>query len=454
MKDQQTPRTTSQTDELRQARQQARQRKRRRLLIRRTLIVLSLLLMVVAIATAVVIKIVADQKSAKGEKVGFLAVKEILVEGDTRYTDEEIIKASGLYVGQSLLSVNKVQAHDALTSTFPYLNTIEISNASFYTLRIRLTEVPVMAAAELEDGWMILGENNRALEKVAADAIPKGTVYIRGASFANTVVGESLLDERSLRICRTLIEASRQYGLSEMTSIDVSVKTKIALLLNERMQVVLGTETNLSNQVKALVDILPTLYKNNGEDAAGRLNMLFYNDTDKKNDKAIYTPQEVLEALQQTQHKPMAAVQITGGWMTVSTDNVALEVMPEEHLPEGLVRLVGATYDNPAVGRELMDKRSLSICQSILDGAAVHEKIHLVSVDITDRTAISLQLAEGLTVLLGDSSALSTRMDALAGVLPSVWEQHGEEADGLLDITSYGDEDDANDEAVYTPKSE
>lgn len=454
MKDQHTSNAAPQTDDLRQARQEARRRKRRRLMIRRALIVLALLLMVAAIVTAVVIKIVADQKSAKGEKVGFLAVKEIVVEGDTRYTDEEIVKASGLYVGQSLLSVNKVQAHDALSAAFPYLNTIEVSNASFYTLRIRLTEVPVMAAVELKDGWMILGDNNRALERVEADAIPEGTVYIRGASFAAQTVGESLLDERSLRICRTLIEASRRYGLDEMTTIDVSVKTKISLLLRERMQVVLGTETNLTDQVKALVDILPTLYKNNGEDAAGRLNMLFYNDTDKKNDKAIYTPQEVLEALQQTQQKPVAAVQITGGWMTVSADNVALEVVPEEHLPEGLVRVVGVSCENPAVGKELLDKRSLSIVTAILEGDTIHEKIHLVGMDLTDRTAITLQLAEGLTVLLGDSSALSTQMDALAGVLPSVWEQHGEEADGLLDITSYGDEEDANDEAVYTPKSE
>lgn len=454
MKDEHTPNITPQTDELRQARQLARRRKRRRLMIRRTIIVLSLLLIVLAIVAAVVVKIVADQKSAKGEKVGFLAVKEILVEGDTRYTDEEIIKASGLYVGQSLLSVNKVQAHDALTATFPYLNTIEVSNASFYTLRIRLTEVPVMAAVEVEDGWMILGDNNRAMELVTADKIPAGTVCIRGASFEEKVVGKSLLDERSLRICRSLLEASRQYGLSNMTTIDVSVKTKISILLNEQMQVVLGTETNLSNQVKALVDILPTLYKNNGENAAGRLNMLFYNDSDKKNDKAIYTPEEVLAALQQTEQKPMAAVQIDGGWMTVSTDNIGLEIVPEEHLPEGLVQVVGADCENPAVGKELLEKRILDIVNAILEGDAIHEKVHLVTMDITDRTAITLHLAEGLQVLLGDTSTLSTQMDALAGVLPSVWEEHGEEADGLLDITSYGDESDDNDEAIYTPKSE
>ena len=102
--------------------------------------------------------------------------------------------------------------------------------------------------------------------------------------------------------------------------------------------------------------------------------------------------------------------------------------------------------ENPAVGKELLDKRSRTIVNAILEGDTIHEKIHLVSMDLTDRTAVTLQLAEGLQVLLGDSATLSTQMDALAGVLPTVWEEHGEEADGLLDITSYGDESDDNDE--------
>ena len=433
-------------------RQQARQRKRRQLLIKRTIIVAVALLLVALIATAIVVKIVADQKNAKHEKVGFLGVKEIVVEGETRYTDEQLIKASGLYVGQSLLSVNKVKAHDALAAAFPYLETIDVSNASFYVLRIRVTEVPVMAAVELEEDWMILGDNNRALERVKEDAIPEGTVRIRGAVFEGQVVGKSLLDERSLRITRTLIEAATRYDLASMTTVDMTAKTKIFIMLNERMQVVLGNETNLANQIKALVDILPTLYKNNGEDAAGRLNMLFYNDSDKKNDKAIYTPEELLEKLEQTQQKPAMAVQVEGAWIAVNADNVALEVIPEEYLPADLVRIVGATYDTAAVGQELLDKRSLSICTTILKGAADHDKIHISSIDITDKTAITLHLTEGLQVLLGDSAALATQMDALAGVLPTVWEEHGEDADGLLDMTAYGDEDEDNDEPEYTAK--
>ena len=451
MSEKHTPNTQSQPEDLRAARLAARKKKRRRLMIRRTLLVLAIVLLVALIATAVVMKIVADQKSAKGESVNFLAVKEIVVEGDTRYTDEQIIEASKLFVGQSLLSVNKVTAHDNLTAAFPYLETVEVSNASFYTLRIRVTEVPEMAVVDCDGQWMILGDNNRALALVDEENIPAGLPRIKGASFEAQVVGKSLLDERSLRICQTLITAAKRYDLKNMTTIDISTKTKIFLMLDERMQVVLGNETNLATQVQVLVDTLPTLYRNNGEDATGRVDMMFYADTDSTNDKVIYTPPEVLDRLNQTQQQPMAAVQVGDAWMTVNAKNIALETLPEDYLPEDVVRVMGATLDaNAAVGKELLDKRSLNICNAVIGGADLHSNVTVAQLDMTDKAAITLRLSQGLTVLLGDSSALETQMDALAGVLPSIWEQHGEDADGVLDMTSYGDDDDQNDEAVYS----
>ena len=440
-------------DELRRARMLARQRRRRKLMITRMLIVLSIVLIVVLIAFAVGIKVTADQKYAKRQPVKFLAVKEIVVEGDTRYTDKEIIDASTLYVGQSLLSVNKSDAGKALVNNLPYLdgNKVAVDNASFYTLRIRVEEVEVAAAVQMDKDWMIMGVNNRAMELVKESEIPDDVVRVEGASFENKTVGKTLLDERSLRICRTLVEAASRYDLKGMTTIDMRTKSKICIRLDERIEVVLGNETNLENQIKALVKTLPTLYQNNGEDAAGRLNMIFYSDDDKSNDKSIYTPQEVLDKLEQAQNKPMAAVQTGEDWTIINEDNLVLETVPEEHIPANVVRVVGAKTEAVVVGKELLDVRSLYICHTIIQEANSLDGVHLKAVDITDQTAITLELKEGLRVLLGDSTALEAQMEALEDVLPIVWNDHGKKADGLLDITGYGDDNPDNDKPLYNP---
>lgn len=281
-------------ENLNQARQLARRRRRRRLMLIRTAIVLSIVLLLALVGTLVVMKIVGTQQSKRGEMASVLAVRNIVVEGETRYTPEELIEKSGLYVGQSLMGVNKVRAHELLMQNFPYLNTVEIGNATFDTLRIRVTETEVMGAVQVGEEWMIVGANNHALERLTTDALPEGVLRIVGATLEGETIGQTLLDERSLRVCRTVCAAAQLYQLEDMTTVDIVEKTNLSILLNERLRVVLGNETNIPAQIKMLADTLPVLYQNNGLEAAGRLDMTTYADDDPNNDKAVYTPAELL----------------------------------------------------------------------------------------------------------------------------------------------------------------
>lgn len=294
----------NQVDHIRQARQEARRRRRRKLMIRRTIIVCTVLLAVLAAIAWGVMSIIGAQQSKQGVTTDFLAVKEILVEGDTRYSAETIIETSGLYVGQSLFGVNKVQAHDTLKEQLPYLDKVEIGNKGLFTLRIRVTDIPVMGAVKVKKSWYILGENNKALEHIAKGNPPKGTLKVLGASLAGNEVGQTLLDERSLRVCNTLVAAADLYKLEGLTTIDMTDKTKVTLLINQRLKVILGNETNIPVQIEMLADTLPTLYDNNGKKVEGELDMTSYADSDPDNDRAVYTPPELLHKEPEPTKKP------------------------------------------------------------------------------------------------------------------------------------------------------
>ena len=49
----------------------------------------------------------------------FLKIGEILVVGETRYTRDEIIEASGLHVGQSMYLFNKFSSISSISSSKP-----------------------------------------------------------------------------------------------------------------------------------------------------------------------------------------------------------------------------------------------------------------------------------------------------------------------------------------------
>lgn len=278
-------------------RAEVRRRRRRRRRLMGLLILLTGGLLIALVVALVALHITGRVAKSNGTPLSFLSVKEITVEGDTRYSREELIEASGIYVGESLLVVNKVQAHDALLRRFPYLERVEISNVSFSGIQILVEEAEPLGAVETAEGYVILGSNNHALEIVSADALDEKLVKIYGVEPERVALGESLLDERSKKIVDTLMAAAEEYGVETLTQMDLSEKTNIRAVWRDQILLVLGNETNLAGQLQAFQAILLTLLKNNGEKAIGKLDMTTYSDDDAENDRAIFSPLETLPQL-------------------------------------------------------------------------------------------------------------------------------------------------------------
>lgn len=280
--------------------QARRAEKRRRLRRRRAIRLLTVLVVTVLILAAIIWGIIEISKASKGEAATFFGVKTIEVEfvdgeGTVRYPKDEIISASGIFVNQSLLAVNKVQASNNVLERFPYLDYVEVKNTSFSTVCIRVAEVDVLAAVRAKEEWLIVGRNNHILEKVATKKLPKGIIRVTGADLLSGTVREDALDERSMRICMTLVDAVTVNDLKDITVIDISEKTNLRMWWKDQVEIILGNESNLSSQVTAFKQLLPTLLDKNGSSVAGQLNMSSYADDKADNDRAVFTPADSLK---------------------------------------------------------------------------------------------------------------------------------------------------------------
>lgn len=277
-------------------RAEKRRRRRRRRMIRTA----TVLIVAVLLLAAIVWGVIEVAKASKGESASFFGVKAIEVEfvdgeGTVRYSPDEIIKASGIFVNQSLLAVNKVQASNQVLRQFPYLDYVEVKNSSFSTVCIRVSEAKVLAALQTEQDWLILGENNHILERVATENLPADLPRIVGASVLTEELGGDALDERSLRICSTILGAVETNELEGVTAVDITEKTNLRFWWKDRLAVVLGNESNLAQQVTAFTRMLPTLVEKNGESVSGQLDMTSYADDKAENDRAVFTPSDALK---------------------------------------------------------------------------------------------------------------------------------------------------------------
>ncbi len=277
-------------------RAEKRRRRRRRRMIRSA----TVLIVAAFLLTAIVWGVIEVSKASKGQSASFFGVKSIEVEfvdgeGTVRYSPEEIIKASGIFVNQSLLAVNKVQASNLVLQQFPYLDYVEVKNTSFSTVCICVSEAKVLAALQTEQDWLIVGENNHILERVATESLPADLPRIIGESPLSTELGGDALDERSLRICSTILGAVETVELEGVTVLDISKKTDLRFWWKDQVDVILGNETNLAAQVAAFKKLLPTLVEKNGDSVAGQLDMSSYADDKTENDRAVFTPADALK---------------------------------------------------------------------------------------------------------------------------------------------------------------
>ena len=298
--------------------QARRAEKRRRIRRRRMIRLATVIVVTVFLVAAIVWGVIEIRKASKGENASFFGVKAIEVEfvdgeGTVRYAKEDIVRASGMFVNQSLLAVNKVQASNSVLQQFPYLDYVEVKNTSFSTVCIRVAEAEVLAALQTEQDWFIVGRNNHILERVTTENLPADLPRILGATPLETTLGGDAMDERSLRICTTVFDAVEACNLEGVTAINVEEKTDLRLWWRDRVEILLGNESNLAAQVTAFSKLLPTLIEKNGDTVAGELDMTSYADDKSENDRAVYTPADALK-------KPTQDTSDEGGDSTTATD--------------------------------------------------------------------------------------------------------------------------------------
>ena len=235
----------------------------------------------------------ADGTSSQNAAV--FGVKSVVIEGDTRYSQEAIIGVSGIRIGQSIFSVNKRLANENIMKYFPYIETVDVGNVDFDTIRITVTEVEPIGAMYANGQWLVVGTNGKAVEALPIEGdCPSRYIYFKGATSLTGVVGEAAMDDRSFKIVTSLLDAFEAYGLTDINEIDISDKTNIQLSWKNQITIAMGNETNLYHQVGAAAAALPKILASNGSTVTGLMNLSSYSDSNTSNDAVVFKPASVL----------------------------------------------------------------------------------------------------------------------------------------------------------------
>lgn len=177
-----------------------------------------------------------------GGCIVFFRVENIEITGSTVYSDEEIIAAAGIELGDNLMLVNWVQSGRKIVNQLPYISEVNPRPSLPDTLILNVTECTPVGILKGEEGtWWVMDSKCRLLEEGGNELTQKypkitgltALVPSVGKSLAVSVEESTKLD--SLKQILNALEGRNMLG--NVQSINMSGGSEIHLSYEERFDV-------------------------------------------------------------------------------------------------------------------------------------------------------------------------------------------------------------------------
>lgn len=232
-------------------RRRSTRRRRRRGSIGPFLRVLSVLLMAVAIVAALTL---------------FFKVDQIVVSGNSRYTEAEILAATGVERGDNLILLDKYGIAKRLYTDLPYITNVRINPKLPDVLMVEVTEARAVAALEEGESWWLISSGGKLLEAVeAGDA--QDYLLVRDVGLQDPKTGgEISLGEESRLSTQRLLELlgalEERDMLNRADSVSAGDADHLTLEYDGRFQVEMHYDADFAYKLNCLAAAIAELEPN------------------------------------------------------------------------------------------------------------------------------------------------------------------------------------------------
>ena len=253
----------------------------------------------------------------------FFQVETIAVVGNSRYTAQEVIDASGVQIGDNLFQMNKNQISQQILQRLPYVGEVSPQRGLPSTLTIQVTEISAAAQVEVyqddsaqaepaaEDGFGDSGEADSSQTEgeetqtladqpwlISAsgkllEAAPEGSgaLSVTGltvlAPQAGTMLAVPQEQQSRLATLKELLSALEAAGeLDQVSSIDLTHSTWVGMRYRENFDARLPLGEDMAHSLAVLSAAVEDTLQTRGPQAAGTM------DLTQEMADAIFTPAE------------------------------------------------------------------------------------------------------------------------------------------------------------------
>lgn len=217
-----------------------RQNKKRRLKNSVRKFILSFVLLIVLLAVGATLSLTV-----------FFKTEQITVSGSGIYSEEEIINASGIDIGDNLFLLDGDKIKESLTTQLPYIYDAQIKRVLPKTVRLTVTDAQTSFIIKNEDETYILLDDNFKVLEAASEEVPSASVLITDAVITSAKPGYGIEFENQETAERLSMLSSsvKAAGMTQATSISSIDVNNNYIVYDGRITFELGPCEDLDNKI-------------------------------------------------------------------------------------------------------------------------------------------------------------------------------------------------------------
>ena len=188
----------------------------------------------------------------------FFKVTEIQVTGNNVYTAQEVVDASGIQMGDNLVTISKGSVVGKILAQLPFVEEISMERVLPGTVVIHVTESDVIYTVDGDDGgqWLMNGSGKILAKADAAADYP----HLSGVTAEAPEIGSQITStEQSENLTAALellpLLEETEY-ISQVTEIQVDTTYDIVVLYGDTYEIHLGGTEQLEYKMQYLAAIL------------------------------------------------------------------------------------------------------------------------------------------------------------------------------------------------------
>jgi len=210
-------------------------------------------------------------------------IKEIVVEGNSFYSDTEIMGASGIHQGDGLLFLNTSKPEKNLYKSFPYIDNVSIKKQFPSRVNINIEVAERTFSIFKDDVYYVFSAKGKLLEKVSE--IPSETIELRVNEFDIDENGKIVYRDEDLEeLVADIRNEFLTCGIGNIKIIDLTNKWNIVVNYDGRISIIVGNREDLHYKIVTAKEIIST-----------KINQLEKGELDlrdlSKENKSYFTPE-------------------------------------------------------------------------------------------------------------------------------------------------------------------